>query len=150
MGSGLVRVATMSILSGITAVRVGVARAVELGSLKEDFAFRARGTGGSVWRLHATKLAVPFDGIAIFTRGNEGWFERGQHTTSATTTYLHHQARRSRRGSPPLQRAELRRQDEDDEKALELVAQRTALQPQPDAPAGALCGRRAAKTGSRP
>ena len=90
----MVGVATMSILSGITAVKAGVARAVELGGLKEDFAFGPEAQGGRAWRLHATKLAVPFDGIANFTRANEGWFERRQHTTRATTTYLHHRARR--------------------------------------------------------
>ena len=45
VGSGVMGVATMSILSGMTAVRVGVARAVELGGLKEDFAFGPEAQG---------------------------------------------------------------------------------------------------------
>ena len=45
MVSGLVGVATVSILSGITAVKAGVARAVELGGLKEDFAFGPEAQG---------------------------------------------------------------------------------------------------------
>ena len=60
------------------------------------------------------------------------------------TTYLHMQRRRSRRARPPSQRAELRRGDEDDEKALELVAHAPALQPQTAASSGALGGRESA------
>ena len=39
MVSGVVGVATVSILSGITAVKAGVARAVELGGQRRFFAF---------------------------------------------------------------------------------------------------------------
>ena len=76
MGCEVVGVATVSILSRITVVRVWVARAVELGGLKEDFAFgheaQGVGCGGCTLRSWLSVSTALLISPGIMEAGSKG------------------------------------------------------------------------------
>ena len=111
MGSGVVGVATVSILSDMTAVRVGVARAVELGGLKEVFAFGHEALGVVCGGCTLRTLYEPWLSVRTPLLLSHGMMEAGSkggstlHALLLHTCTIEHDALTLRKSSIAARRA---------------------------------------------